>query len=135
MIKKLLSIILLALPIFILGQETLYFNYSFQGEYNPINDDYSNNMRVDSISNVSFYINQEQTKIVVTNTKDTLFNYNIINIENDEGMVIFNTTTFFNEAVFMLEENRNGITMLYEWVEETEQIKMHYKYKYFWSNR
>lgn len=134
--KKLLSIILLSLPTLIFGQETkLNFNYSFQGDYNPTGNDYSNNMEVDSMSNIAFYINQEQTKIVVTSQKDTIFNHHIISKENDEGLLIFNTTTYFYEAVFMLEEDRNGITMLYDWVDQTEQVNMHYKHKYYWANK
>ncbi|MCB9361397.1 MAG: hypothetical protein H6587_11840 [Flavobacteriales bacterium] len=133
--KKLLSIFLLLLPILIFSQSAkLNFNYSFYGDYNQAKDDYSYNMKIDSVANVSVYINSDNTNIIVTSKKDTIFNHYILSTENDEGMLILITTNLIYEATFMIGEDRNGITMLYHWVDQTDQVRMHYKSKYFWGN-
>ena len=110
------------------------FNYSFHGNYTPQTNDYSVNMNIDSAANVVLYVNPEKTKIIVTANSDTLFNHHIYNVEYDnDGYTTYSTTNYVYEAVFMYNKSE-GVTMLYDWVEQTEQVSMHYKHKYFWSN-
>lgn len=136
MMKKLFTSILLVLPTLLVGQKVrLDYNYSFHGNYNASIDDYSNNMEVDSNSNISVFIYPEDTKLIVTSKNDTLFNHHIYNIEHDEnGMITYSTTNYLNEAIFMCQAEK-GITMLYGLVEQTEQVNMHYRFKYFWANK
>ena len=134
--KKLLLILLITLSASVSNAQEVVttFNQSFYGDYNPATNDYSLNMEIDTVANVALYINSEKTKIIVTSEKDTIFNHNIWKTEQGEDLLIYNTTTYIYEAVFMINENE-GITMLYSWVDQTESVNMHYKHKHFWSNK
>ena len=134
--KQIFLIIAVLLNISVLNaQESgTTFNHSFYGDFNPSSNDYSNNMVIDTMANVSFYLNQDKTNVIVTSEADTLFNHHILDIEQDGDLRIYHTTNIFNEAVLMFREGE-GITLLCNWVDQTETVQMHYKYKYFWSNK
>ena len=117
------------------AQSEATFNNSFHGDYNPATNDYSTNMATDTMSNIVVYTNSETKKIIVTSANDTLINQHVLSVEQDEDVLIFNTTNYLSyEAVFMFNESL-GVTMLYDWFEGTEEVAMHYKHKYFWSNK
>lgn len=113
---------------------TTVFKHSFHGEYNPVMNDYSFNMIRDSSKTTEFHLIPEKSKIIITSGTDTLYNHYIVNLEPDEDYLIYHTTNYMYEAVFMININE-GITMLYDWVDQTNNTNMHYKYKYFWSNK
>lgn len=132
--KNHLIVILLTLPTLILGQEpTWTFDYTFEGNYNLSSDDYSQNF-TESYEDIAVYVDEVNKKMIVTTVTDTIFHHTIINKEqDDDGYTTYLTTTFIYDAVFMFHPSA-GLTVLYEWQEQTEQMPQHYKHKQYFGN-
>lgn len=130
--KLTLLIAIIIVPILSKGQMAQYdFNYSFTGDYNSVQDNYSLNMKVDSAANASMFIDMEGKKVIITNNCDTIFNQVIYSANREDGLIIINTTNYFTEAVVMLGEGRNDVTLLYDWQDQTDMVRMHYKHKHY----